>query len=135
MTLNPQNILLLAGISFLFVAIVGGRIIAKGFNIPEVPIKARWVLGIAGLGLLGIFILFFSDPREPCRRPKPVPALAADARSEIEIRDFLKSENFHFVVTEPTFISGAPKGVVVGQDPEPGKVLCPRDKVTIKVTR
>jgi beta-lactam-binding protein with PASTA domain len=56
-------------------------------------------------------------------------------RSETEVRNFLTSEGLLNVITEPAFIPGAPKGVVVGQAPSPGTILCPRDLVTIKVTR
>jgi hypothetical protein len=144
--MTPQTITLLAGILFFFIAIVGGRIVAKGFNIPEVPAWGRLVLAIAGLGLIVVYFLgtvfsLFPDngatPRQDhaCRRQKDLPAVTEGNRSEAEIRSFLTSEGFLNIVAEPAFIPGAPHGVVVGQTPSPGTILCPRDLVTIKVTR
>jgi hypothetical protein len=76
-----------------------------------------------------------SSQEHTCRHPENLPGVAEGNRSETEARNFLVSNGFLNVTTEAAFVSGAPKGVVVGQTPPPGTILCPRDLVTIKVTR
>jgi hypothetical protein len=139
-----QTVILLAGILLLFIVTVG-----NGFTIQmqKIPTQERCAVAILGLAFIAIFTWgTFKPPshlgnddssrREyACRNPKDLPALTEVNRSETEIRNFLKSEGFLNVVTETALIPGAPQGVVVGQEPPPGTILCPRDPTIIKIAR
>lgn len=72
----------------------------------------------------------------PCADPRDLPAITDGGapRSEASAREFLAAEGFPVAVVEPVTVAGAPPGVVIGQHPEPGTILCPADTVTIKIT-
>jgi len=144
--MTSQTIILLGGILFVFIAIVGGGFTVKEIKMQRVPTWGRYAAAVLGLIFIVVFIWEISKLPSPadgdsshqeyaCRRPKDLPAVAEGNRSETEIRNFLTSEGFLNIVTEPAFVPGAPQGVVVGQEPSPGTILCPRDPMTIKVTR
>jgi hypothetical protein len=145
--MTSQIIELLGGILFLFVAITGGGFDVKEIKMSKIPVWGRLASATLGLTFIGIFMwggFQFSPPpvnsessrqEHACRRPRDLPAVAAGNRSEAEIRNFLTSEGFFNITTEPAAVPGAPQGVVVGQTPSPGTILCPRDLVTIKVAR
>jgi hypothetical protein len=147
-TMTPQTLELLSGIVFFFVAIVGGGFTVKEIEVPKVPTWGRCILATMGLLLIVVFswgsflkpsspLLSVSSPPQPghgCRRPQNLPSVGDGTYSEVRARDFLTSQGFLEIQTDPAYISGAPKGVVVDQDPPPGTILCPRDRVIIKVT-
>jgi hypothetical protein len=139
--LTPQTFELLAGVIFLFVAVIGGGITAKEVTIPSVPMWGRCAAAVVGLAFIGLSIFFpefhpgiTSSPTQACRNSKNLPNVASVVRSEADARSFLTSAGFFNVVTEPSFVAGAPVGVVVGQLPPPGTVLCPRDQITLKIS-
>jgi hypothetical protein len=145
--MTPQAVILLAGILFLILAIVGGGLAVKEIQMQEI---ATWVrCATAILGLIFITVSVWGPLKPPpslvngssshqeyaCKHPKDLPAVAERNHSESEIRNILTSEGFLNIVTEHVFVPGAPQGVVVGQAPSPGRILCPKDIVTIKITR
>jgi hypothetical protein len=142
--MTSQIIVLLTGIALLIIAIVGGNRITILKADILIPGWGRLPLAFLGLGSIALSLVFpsiipggdvASSSTHACRRPKDLPAVTEGNRSETEVRDFLTSEGFFNVVTEPAFAPGAAPDVVVGQAPPPGTILCPRDLVTIKVTR
>jgi len=138
---------LLGGILFLFIAVVGGSFDTREIKMSKVPTWGRLTSAILGLTFIGVLIwgtfqfspsLINGEPsrqEHACRRPRDLPTVAEGNRSETEIRNLLTSEGFFNVATEPAAVPGAPEGVVIGQTPAPGTILCPRDLVTIKVAR
>lgn len=146
MIMDLRTIILLGGIVFLFIAIVGGSFTVKEIKMQKLPLWGRCAAAALGLTFVAVFVWGTLAPpshangnssREEygCRSPRDIPPVAEGNRSEAEIRNVLTSEGFFEVVAEPTFVPGAPQGVVVGQEPSPGTILCPRDVVTIRVTR
>jgi hypothetical protein len=135
---TPQILELIAGLVFLFVAVVGGGITAKEVTIPSVPLWGRCAAAVVGIALVGVGIflptLGIAPTSASCRNSKNLPNVASVVRSEADARSFLSSSGFFNVVTEPAFVAGAPKGVVIGQSPTPGTILCPRDEVTLKIS-
>jgi hypothetical protein len=141
---GPQTLELIAGFAFLFVAVIGGGITAKEVTLPQVPVWGRVTAALVGLALVGIGILVPTLTTQPanaptgqthsCRSPKILPNVS-NAQPETSARDSLTAAGLFTVTTEPTFISGAPKGVVVDQSPPPGTVLCPRDPIILRVTQ
>jgi hypothetical protein len=135
---TPQVLELIAGLIFLFVAVIGGGITAKEVTIPSVPIWGRCAAAVVGLALIGVGVFLPTLSTTPasasCRNSKNLPNVASVVRSEADARNFLTSAGFFNVVTEPAFVAGAPAGVVVGQSPTPGTVLCPRDQITLKIS-
>jgi hypothetical protein len=139
--LTTQTFELLAGVIFLFVAVIGGGITAKEVTIPSVPMWGRCAAAVVGLAFIGLGVFFpefhpgiASNPTQACRNSKNLPNIVSVVRSEADARNFLTSAGFFNVVTEPAFVAGAPTGVVVGQSPTPGTVLCPRDQITLKIS-
>lgn len=135
----PEAIGLVAGTLFLLIAVIGGGFTVKEIEIPKVPVRARWgsaFLGVLFVVLSGYFLLTnSSDPAHDCRQPHELPSVAEGDRSEDAARTDLESRGFRNVIVKPVFSPGAPRGVVVEQEPASGAILCPRDPVTIKVTR
>jgi hypothetical protein len=123
---------------FLFVAVIGGGITAKEVTIPSVPMWGRCAAAVVGISLVsvGIFLptLGIVPTSASCRNSKNLPNIVNVVRSEADARSFLTSAGFFNITTEPAFVPNAPKGVVVGQSPTPGTILCPRDEVTLKVS-
>jgi hypothetical protein len=140
---TPQILELLAGLVFLFVAVVGGGITAKEVTLPTVPIWGRVSAAVIGLALVGLGLLVpvltlptgaSPDSAHSCRHPRNLPNVS-DARTEDSARALLTQQGFGSVTTRAAFVAGAPKGVVVDQSPAPDSVVCPRDPVVLKVTR
>jgi hypothetical protein len=144
--MTPQTAILLGGIIFLFIAIVGGGFTVQEIKMQEIPAWGRCTAVVLGLAFIVMFVWEtsklpssvdggLSRQGYACRDPKDLPAVTESNRSEAEIRNFLTSEGFLNIATEPALVPGAPPGVVVGQEPSPGAILCPSDLMTIKVTR
>jgi hypothetical protein len=145
--MTSQTVTLLAGILLLFITIAGGGFTVKKIQMRKIPTWERCVAAILGLALIAVSAWgTFKPPSRlaggdsssqeyACKHPKDLPAVTEDDRSEAEIRNFLTSEGFLNVVTEPTFVPGAPQGAVVGQEPSPGTILCPRDPMIIKIAQ
>lgn len=143
MAMSYQTILIVGGIVFLFIAILGGGVIFQGYSMPQVKNWRGWLIGILGLVLIisGVLLNFFPASGDaarqghPCRNRQDLPSVTEERRTEDETRKFLEKEGFFEIVAVPVYDSGAPQGIVVGQEPPQGEILCPRDKVTIKVAR
>jgi PASTA domain len=129
---------------FLLIAIVGGGFTAKEITIPAVPKWARVIAGILGIFVLAISLYTLvtgsAEPLGPlpykCRHPHELPSAAEGNQSETEVRKLLQDHGFYSVITDGDYTHpGVPNGIVVGQNPEPGKILCPRDDVHIIVTK
>jgi PASTA domain len=145
--MTSQIAILLAGILLLFIAIAGDCLTVKKIQMRKIPTRERCAVAILGLAFITVSIwgtfkppsrLVNSDSSSQeyaCRHPKDLPAVTEDDRSEAEIRNFLTSEGFLNVATKPTFVPGAPQGAVVGQEPSPGTILCPRDLMIIKIAQ
>jgi hypothetical protein len=157
-TLSFPTIEIITGFIFLFVAIVGGGFSAKEIEIPKLPKWGR--ISLAGLGIaciVGAAITNFLNPTvlnqnpnqspgssssnlspasgRQCRRIRNIPQVDNGTQTEDQVRNFLTAQGWFNVLTAPAFDPGAPKGLVVDQEPAPGTLACPRDQITIKVTR
>lgn len=145
--MTSQTVMLLAGTFLLFVVIVGNSFTVKEIKMQKIPTWGRCTAAILGLAFIAASAwgTFKFPPRlangdsssqeYACRYPKDLPAVTEDDRFEAEIRNFLTSEGFLNVVTESTFVPGAPQGAVVDQKPSPGTILCPKETIIIKVAR
>jgi hypothetical protein len=154
----PGTVGLMFGGLFLLIAIVGGGFTAKELTVPKVPGWARAVSGIVGVFLLaGTYYASVAEeggstrpptgstapqtgPTGPsshqCRSPHEVPLVTEGARSEADVKQLLQALGLFNVVVEPDVThAGTPDGIVVGQKPAPGTIICPRDPVTIIVTK
>jgi hypothetical protein len=143
----PGTVGLMFGGLFLLIAIVGGGFTAKELTVPKVPGWARVVSGIVGVFLLaGTYYASVAEeggstgPTGPsghqCRSPHEVPLVTEGARSEADVKQLLQALGLFNVVVEPDVThAGTPDGIVVGQKPAPGTIICPRDPVTIIVTK
>lgn len=148
---------------FLFLAVVGGGVSVKEITVPKIPKVAR--LALALLGIAAAVMAVLANPSDtdkssptnsatpplamtaqafppgsnqalpPCRHPVSVPSVADGAHTEADARQLLTQAGLFNVVSQPEFDPSAPKGLVVAITPSPGTVLCPREAVTIKVTR
>jgi len=136
---TPETIGLVAGVLFLLIAVVGGGFTVKELQIPRVPMPARVTSGVLGIAFIafGVYAVLQirPDADHECRQPRELPSVAEGDRSEAEVRTDLESRGFHNVTVKGVFSPGAPKGVVVDQEPAPSTILCPQDPVTITVTR
>ena len=63
--MGPVSILLLAGIFFLLIAVVGGGFEIKEIKIPVVPRWARILSGLLGVIFCGLSVATFSSPTLP----------------------------------------------------------------------
>ena len=101
--------------------------------------RARLVSGVLGIAftVFGGYAVLQSrqDADHECRQPRELPSVAEGDRSEAEVKTDLESRGFHNVTVKGAFSPGAPKGIVVAQEPAPSTILCPKDPVTITVTR
>ena len=148
----PGAVGLTFGGLFLLIAIVGGGFTAKELTVPKVPTWARAVSGIVGVFLLAG--AYFSSvvagqggstgpqtgPTGPsghqCRSPHEVPLVTEGDHSEGDIKQLLQARGlFNVVVEADVTHPGTPNGIVVGQKPAPGTIICPRDQVTIIVAK
>jgi|SRR6185437_7564642 hypothetical protein len=155
----PGAVGLTFGGLFLLIAVVGGGFTAKELTVPKVPTWARVTSAIVGAFLL--VAAFYSmvavhdgstgptagstQPQNgpigpsghPCRTPHEVPPVAEGGQSEADVKQLLEAKGLFNVnegdpdVTHP----GTPSGIVVGQKPPPGTIICPRDPITLTVTK
>jgi hypothetical protein len=161
----PGAVGLTFGGLFLLIAVVGGGFTAKELTVPKVPTWARVVSAIVGVFLLaGAFYSVVAEhggstgpqagstglaigPTGPqagpigpsghqCRSPHEVPSVAEGNQSEADVKQLLQARGLFNVVVEPDVTHpGTPNGVVVGQKPAPGTIICPRDPLTIIVAK
>jgi hypothetical protein len=147
------------GAIFLLIAIIGGGFTAKEITVPKVPTWARLAAGIVGVLLLGAGLFpsvvsgeggstgppAGSTPSQAgpigpsghqCRSPHEVPVVTEGDNSEASVKQLLQARGLYNVIEEADVTHpGTPTGIVVGQKPAPGTVICPRDLVTIIVTK
>lgn len=143
---------------FLLIAIVGGGFTAKELTVPKVPTWARIASGIVGVFLVAAAVFYPSreqnsltqpttgstqSPTGPigpsghaCRSPHEVPSVTEGDNSEASVKQLLQARGLFNVLEESDITHpGTPTGIVVGQKPAPGTIVCPRDPVTIIVTK
>jgi hypothetical protein len=70
--MDPITILLLAGVVFLLIAVVGGGFEIKEIKIPVVPKWARIVSGLLGAIFCGLYVATVFQPSLPDREQPPV---------------------------------------------------------------
>jgi hypothetical protein len=150
---------LMFGGIFLLIAIVGGGFTAKELTVPKVPTWARAASFIVGTFLLtgSLYSSLVakqgdlnrsstgSTSSEPgptgpsghqCRSPHEVPSIAEGDHSEDDVKQLLQARGFFNVLVDADVTHpGTPNGIVVAQKPAPGTIICPRDPVTITVTK
>jgi PASTA domain len=155
----PGAVGLTFGGLFLLIAIVGGGFTAKELTVPKVPTWARAVSAIVGGFLLaGPYVYSLvagqggstgqqagptgqqAGPIGPsghqCRSPHEVPLVTEGEHSEADVKQLLQARGLFNIVVEPDVTHpGTPNGIVVGQKPAPGTIICPRDLVTIIVAK
>ena len=134
---------------------MGGGISVKEIVVPKISRVARIALAALGVGAAVLGVLTNSSDSKnptigqsvtpatnapptsilPCRHPVAVPPVADGSHTEADARRLLSDAGLFNIVSIPTFDQDAPKEIVVAMAPNPGSVLCPRDTVTITVTR
>ena len=152
--MSTQGLLFGTAAVFLFLAVVGGGVSVKEIAVPKIPGIARIALAALGVGAAVLAMVTNpSDSEDPsaaatpatnvpsstsihnCRHPVVVPAIADGSHTEEDARRLLSDAGLLNVLDDPRFDPNAPKGLVVEVTPGPGSVLCPRDALTITVTR